>query len=505
MNHRDFTPHRGALTALLALLLAFTLAMPLSASEEGNDAIKATKAAEWVAENYEERSDGFGGFYADSILAMRTAPGFEDDIAAAARKLIEATDYYGDETAVNPAALAKTVFVLDTVGIDVTKVHGRDLLAELAAQVKQSGPQEGQLGDTPDIYGQVFAIRVLYAHDQDVDAMGEWLAGRQCNNGGYSFNGLCPGANNFFGVDADTTSMTLAPLRTTFQDDTADRALEYVLGQQNPDGSFSAYDTPNTNTSGLAATALREEPTSHDTEADAALEWILDLQFGPDSDAGFHGGLPFSEGDPEPDLLATNQGVLAVTTLTELSNPITERFTDVDDDNIFVEDITWLHHVGVTLGCNPPDNTQFCPADSVTRGQMAAFLVRALDLTETSGREFTDVGDDNVFATDIDKLATAGITLGCNPPDNTRYCPADSVTRGQMAAFLVRALDLTETSGREFTDVGDDNVFATDIDKLATAGITLGCNPPDNTRYCPDGDVTRAQMAAFLHRSFDIR
>ncbi|MPZ53013.1 MAG: hypothetical protein GEU79_09835 [Acidimicrobiia bacterium] len=128
---------------------------------------------------------------------------------------------------------------------------------------------------------------------------------------------------------------------------------------------------------------------------------------------------------------------------------------------------------------------------------MAAFLVRALNLS-ASGPEFTDTGG-HVFEEDISKLAEAGITRGCNPPENTRFCPDESVTRGEMAAFLVRALDLT-ASGPEFTDTGN-SVFKEDISKLAEAGITRGCNPPDNTRFCPDESVSRGQMAAFLRRA----
>jgi hypothetical protein len=48
-----------------------------------------------------------------------------------------------------------------------------------------------------------------------------------------------------------------------------------------------------------------------------------------------------------------------------------------------------------------------------------------------------------VFQGAIERLAQAGVTVGCNPPDNTNFCPDDSVTRGQMATFLVRA-DLTD-------------------------------------------------------------
>ena len=44
-----------------------------------------------------------------------------------------------------------------------------------------------------------------------------------------------------------------------------------------------------------------------------------------------------------------------------------------------------------------------------------------------------------IFEADIEWLAAVGITFGCNPPENTLYCPTHSVTRGQMAAFLHRA------------------------------------------------------------------
>ncbi|CAN5756649.1 hypothetical protein BH23ACT5_BH23ACT5_20870 [soil metagenome] len=107
------------------------------------------------------------------------------------------------------------------------------------------------------------------------------------------------------------------------------------------------------------------------------------------------------------------------------------------ESSVFAESIRWLSASGITKGCNPPANTSFCPDASVTRGQMAAFMARALDLA--SGSEaFSDTAG-HVFAADISRLASAGITKGCNPPSNTRFCPDDPVTRGQMAAFMVRA------------------------------------------------------------------
>jgi hypothetical protein len=176
--------------------------------------------------------------------------------------------------------------------------------------------------------------------------------------------------------------------------------------------------------------------------------------------------------------------------------------TFMDDENsTFVVNIESIASTGVTKGCNPPFNDRFCPGAEVTRGQMAAFLVRALGLEADTGRVFTDVPAGSTFAADIARLAAAGITKGCNPPANDRFCPSDRVTREQMAAFLVRSLSLVTDTHAGFDDVPAGSTFAGDIGKLASAGITRGCNPPDNDRFCPREAVTRGQMAAFLDRA----
>jgi hypothetical protein len=170
----------------------------------------------------------------------------------------------------------------------------------------------------------------------------------------------------------------------------------------------------------------------------------------------------------------------------------------------FVSNIEVMGRSGVTKGCNPSDNDRYCPDDFVTRGQMAAFLVRALELPATNLNIFSD-DEGNTFEDDINRLAAALITFGCgtggNPWTNT-YCPDDYVTRGQMAAFLVRAFELPAAGEDYFTD-DTGNTFESDINRLAEAGITRGCNPPSNDRFCPDGHVTRGQMAAFLDRALN--
>jgi hypothetical protein len=178
-------------------------------------------------------------------------------------------------------------------------------------------------------------------------------------------------------------------------------------------------------------------------------------------------------------------------------------FSD-DDGNTHEGNIEAIAAEGITKGCNPPANDLYCPDDPVTRGQMAAFLVRAMGYTDNGGSDLFDDDDSSTFENDIDKLATAEVTKGCNPPANTNYCPDDFVTRGQMAAFLVRAMAYTDDGGGDLFDDDDGSTFDTDIDKLGTAGVTLGCNPPDNTMYCPDDVVTRDQMASFLARALEL-
>lgn len=175
-------------------------------------------------------------------------------------------------------------------------------------------------------------------------------------------------------------------------------------------------------------------------------------------------------------------------------------FTD-DDGTTHEADIETIAAAGITRGCNPPANDEYCPGDGFTRGQAAAFFNRGLNLRASTTDAFVD-DDTSVFEGDINAIAAIGITRGCNPPANDAYCPDDTVTRAQWASFMVRALGLTEGGDVDrFTD-DDGNTHETDINRIAAAGITLGCNPPDNDQFCPDDTVTRAQAASFLVRAF---
>ena len=190
-------------------------------------------------------------------------------------------------------------------------------------------------------------------------------------------------------------------------------------------------------------------------------------------------------------------GALALVTsgVGALAAPPSDRFSD-DNDSVHEADIEFLARRDITKGCNPPDNTRYCPDRPVTRGEMAAYLVRSIGLPRGRDVAFVDATS-SIFADDIARIARGGITKGCNPPNNDRFCPNDHVTRGQMAAFLIRAFDLPSTSNDYFTD-DSGSVFEADINAIAHAGVTVGC---DDGRFCADESVTRAQMASFLKRA----
>ena len=97
----------------------------------------------------------------------------------------------------------------------------------------------------------------------------------------------------------------------------------------------------------------------------------------------------------------------------------------------------------------------------------------------------------------VDWAFTTGITDGC-PTLGELTCPELVVTRDEMAQFLWRFREMPAASiVAPFDDVSTEASYGLAVDWLAEAEITLGCTP---TTYCPEGTVTRAEMAAFLWR-----
>jgi hypothetical protein len=183
-------------------------------------------------------------------------------------------------------------------------------------------------------------------------------------------------------------------------------------------------------------------------------------------------------------------------------------FIDVESSDPYCAAVERIRDAGITKGCNPPANTKYCPDNAVTRAQMATFLTRALDLpAPTAACGFTDIAG-NVHAKSICAIKAAGITLGCNPPTNNKFCPNNNTTRGQMAAFLKRALKLPTCDLSNYTDVPSNHTFAKDICALWKAGIAVSYRHPDpvnnryNNFYGPNALMRRGALAILLDRAF---
>jgi hypothetical protein len=118
---------------------------------------------------------------------------------------------------------------------------------------------------------------------------------------------------------------------------------------------------------------------------------------------------------------------------------------------------------------------------------------------------FADVPCVSGFAAWINELANPAraITSGCG---GGNYCPGSAVTREQMAVFLLRthggaAYTPPACLVPSFNDVPCASNFAAWINELALRGITSGCG---GGNYCPADPVTRGQMAVFLSATFSL-
>ncbi|MBI4904712.1 MAG: S-layer homology domain-containing protein [Acidobacteria bacterium] len=220
------------------------------------------------------------------------------------------------------------------------------------------------------------------------------------------------------------------------------------------------------------------------------------------------------QGNPYVNATATaNTGNLARATsvylggfrlpLLQLGAQFSTIFGDINANTPFADYINILEKSGIADPCG----SGFCPESPTTRAQMAEYLVHALfrsgEFANSGTPYFTDVPTTHPRFRWIQKLYELGVTTGCG---SGKFCPDDSVTRGQMATFLVRAragINSTASfpfrSTPYFTDVPGTHGFFSYVQKLRDWGITAGCS---TTQFCPDSIVSRGQMTVFIVRGF---
>jgi hypothetical protein len=180
-----------------------------------------------------------------------------------------------------------------------------------------------------------------------------------------------------------------------------------------------------------------------------------------------------------------------------------DGFTDVPTTNTHEPSIDCIVWFGVAQGTSA---TTYNPSGQVTREQMATFIANLVTRTGGTLPDGPDrFADDNGsrHEANINRLASAGIVGG---RADGGYGPALTVSRDQMATFLVRAYEYR--SGKQLPPGGD--AFADDngnaahegnINKASAAGFTGGTA---GGGYNPSGVVRRDQMGSFLARVLDL-
>jgi hypothetical protein len=257
--------------------------------------------------------------------------------------------------------------------------------------------------------------------------------------------------------------------------------------------SFTAVD--NTGVTGFMVTETPASPAAADPNWSATPPVTFSF-----TTAGIKTLFPWAK-DGAGNISSPGAGAAVTITLT--------RFQDVPASHPFFSQIEAVAVAGITRGCQADDpatlqnEALFCYGNPVTRGQTAAFIIRALIGADPAGgcaqAPFSDVPVGHMFCPHIEQMVLRSITLGLG--DGT-FKPELPLTRGDLAAFLVRAREgepAAACAAPPFPDVPVENPFCRYIERLRLLGITLGF--ADGT-YRPFDVVTRDQMAVFLGRAF---
>ncbi len=317
-------------TAGLALLLvaAPATAAPAPAAAPTTSA-PAEAAAGWLARQLVDGSHletvvggtayPDAGLTLDAVLAFAAAGVAGDGATSALAWLGQPANlgtYVGDGTTESYAgALAKLSLTAQVEGLDPAAYGSADvdLLARLRALLAPSGrfSDKSQYGDFSNAFGQSYAILALDRAGGAPAAAVTYLAESECEAGGYPLDFEKPTCT----PDTDATALVAQALAAAGATGAARGAVDWLLDQQRPDGSFgggTSTEAPNANSTGVAAQALAA--AGEDEAAAAAVAYLRTLQSGCAAPAGQRGAVRYQAGafDSATAPRATAQAVLGL-------------------------------------------------------------------------------------------------------------------------------------------------------------------------------------------------
>ena len=177
---------------------------------------------------------------------------------------------------------------------------------------------------------------------------------------------------------------------------------------------------------------------------------------------------------------------------------VTLPFTDVSDSDWFYNPVVYVYSRGLMTGTSA---TTFEPNTHLSRAMLVAVLHRLEGSPQASGSDFTDVADGDWYAQAVNWAASVGVVNGF---DDGTFQPNAAITREQMAAILMNYAQYKgqDVSARATLDTYNDataiSSWANDVMSWAVAeGLLTGVT---NDQLQPQGNATRAQVAAILER-----
>lgn len=177
-------------------------------------------------------------------------------------------------------------------------------------------------------------------------------------------------------------------------------------------------------------------------------------------------------------------------------------FSDVRIADWFYNDVKYVYEKGMMSGTAAD---VFAPNATTTRAMIVTILYRLEGSPAVTGTSaFVDVPAGQWYTDAVNWAAANQIVKGTSA---TTFAPNDSITREQMAAILYRyaqykGYDVTKKADLSgYSDNGQVSAYAKDA--LAWANAAKLINGVTNTTLAPQGNATRAQVSAILHRFCD--
>lgn len=239
-----------------------------------------------------------------------------------------------------------------------------------------------------------------------------------------------------------------------------------------------------------------------------AAEWLYDLGNKDDEGGVFRGYL--KPGSDDRELLADTEinrydavimvvralGTVPGISLGSIDITATPRFTDAPDDYI-----TIARKIGITTGYS---DGLFHPEATLTRGQMAAIISRAMryaDEQRNSTGVCPSLPPGFLHAGGMDSVNSLAVVEHfrnnlCFPAASTANIPDLEITSNGTPVCY----EFSNQTFRVINDVPASYWARGDIEAMFNAGITVGCGG-NGSEYCPDDFITRAHAIIFLLRA----